>query len=200
MTLRVYRPAVTEDFEWVQPTHESDFDAVYQLDGQPRAKQWRPIRVRLLRRDSSLGRKTLKSAELPWLGGHALVCRPRAYELIGPMLEGSGEFLPLDLVGGERLWLFNVLQVVDALDEEASDLVRFPSSGRVMDIRRHVFFPDRVTQLTAFRTPQARSLFLGGEAVDALVDLGLSGAKFELVWQMPLARSEIPRSRDIARR
>jgi hypothetical protein len=185
MTLRVYEPAVTEDFEWVQPTHESDFDAVYQLDGRPRTKEWRPIRVRLLRRDSTLGRKTLKPAELPWLGGHALVCRPRAHELLAPILERSGEFLPLDLGGGEPLWLFNVCQIVDALDEAASDIVRFPSSGRVMDIRRHVFFPDRVAGMTAFRIPQSRSLFLGGEAVDAIVGLELSGARFELVWQMP---------------
>ena len=49
--LRVFRPVVAEGFEWVQPIDQADFDAVYQLDGTPRASGWKPIRVRRLQAD-----------------------------------------------------------------------------------------------------------------------------------------------------
>ncbi len=182
MTRRVFRTVVVEGFEWVQPVEEGDFDAVYQVDGTPVGSGWKPIRVRRLEADDR-GRPWLP-ADLPWLGGHALVFRERAYRAVGGVLAGAGEFLELDLVDGtDRLWLFNVCQVVDALDEEASGVVRFPSTGRVMKVKQHVFHPERVAGLVAFRVPQARSLFLGGETVDAISAANLSGAGFELVWQ-----------------
>ena len=179
--MRVYSPAVVEEFEWVQPRSERDFDAVYQLDGSSRKRGWRPIAVRRLDRDDD-GRP-LRAAELPWLDGHALVLSDRALEAIGEVLGDSGEFLQLDLVDGSgRLWLFNVLNVVDGLDESASELVRFPSSGRIMKVRRHAFVPDRIRGLRAFRVPQLRTLFLSGEAVDVIVAAHLSGARFEPLW------------------
>jgi hypothetical protein len=178
----VFRPVVAEGFEWVQPVDDNDFDAVYQLDGTPRARQWRPIQVRRLEADDN-GRPWLP-ADSPWLGAHALVFRERGYQLVDGLLGDAGEFLELDPVDGtDRLWLYNVTQVVDALDEEGSGLVRFPSTGRVMKVNRHVFDVDRITGLVAFRVPQLRSLFLSGEAVDAISAAKLSGAAFDLVWQ-----------------
>jgi hypothetical protein len=37
--------------------------------------------------------------------------------------------------------------------------------------------------VTAFRVPQTRSLFLSGDAVDAITAASLCGTSFELVWQ-----------------
>jgi hypothetical protein len=179
---RVFRPIVVEGFEWVQPVDEADQDAVYQLDGMPRAAGWRPIRVRRL--DVDERGRPWRPADLPWLGGHALVFRDSAYRAVGGVLAGAGEFLELDLVDGtDRLWLFNACQVVDALDEEASGVVRFPSTGRVMKVKQHVFRPERLAGLSAFRVPQARSLFLSGDVVEAISAVNLTGAGFELVWQ-----------------
>lgn len=178
---RIFRPLVRDGFEWVQPVDEGDFDAIYQLDGSPLTSRWKPIRVRRLTTDQQGA--SLAAADLPWLGGHALVFRERAFRAVGDVLADAGEFLELDLADKtDRLWLFNVCQVVDALDEEASRIVRFPSSGRVMKIDRHVFHPVRVAGLAAFRVPQVRSLFVSGETVDALTAAQLSGAHFDLVW------------------
>lgn len=182
MAARVFRPDVVEGFEWVQPLDEKDFDAMYQLDGTPVSSSWKPIPVRRLEGDNK-GRPWLP-ADVPWLGGHALVFRERAYQAVGGVLAGAGEFLELDLVDGtDRLRLFNACHVVDALDEKASDVVRFPSTGRVMKVKQHVFHPGRIAGLVAFRVPQTRSLFLSGEAADAISAANLSGAGFELVWR-----------------
>jgi hypothetical protein len=126
----------------------------------------------------------LRPADSPWLGGHALVFRDRAYRAVGEILAPAGEFLELALEDtSDRLWLFNACCLVDALDEQASDLVRFPSTGRVMKVERHVFRANVASRLTAFRVPQTRSLFLSGDAVDAISARDLVGAGFELVWQ-----------------
>jgi hypothetical protein len=179
---RVFKPEVVEGYEWVQPVEQADFDAVYQLDGSPVAVHWTPIRVRTLQVDDR--GLPLRRADLPWLGGHALVFREHAYRAAAEALAAAGEFLELDLVdGSDRLWLYNVCCVADVLDEEASDLVRFPSTGRVMKVDRHVFDADAVANLVAFRVPQARSLFLTGDVVDTLVASGMVGVEFALAWE-----------------
>ena len=186
--LQVFRPVVAEGFEWVQPVDETDFDAVYQLDGTPRASGWKPIRVRRLQADDK-GRPW-QPADLPWLGGHALVLRERACQALGELLGQFGELLELDLVDDlDRLWLFNVCSVVDGLDQDASKVVRFPSTGRVMKINQHAFRTDRIAGDQVFRIPEARSLFLTGGVVQAIENAGLSGAAFELVWDSPVVAS-----------
>lgn len=178
--LRVFRPVVAEGFEWVQPVAEADHDALYQLDGTPRAAGWRPIRVRRLEADEK-GRPW-RTADPPWLSGMPLssvtASTGRSARCSPAQVSSSTSW-----TGTDRLWLFNVCQVVDALDEEASGVVRFSTTGRVMKVKQHVFHPERLAGLSAFRVPQSRSLFLSGEAVDSIGAANLTGAGFELVWQ-----------------
>lgn len=179
---RVFRPIVAEGFEWIQPVRERDLHLLYDLDGTSRAAKWRPVSVRGLTRDD-LGRPLLR-ADMPWLGGHAIVLDDRAREAVGAILGEAGEFLPLDPVDRDGgLWLFNACRIVDALDEASSELVRFPSSGRVMAVKRHVFRGGAVAGLAAFRVPQSRSLFLSGAVVDAIGRAELRGAAFDLAWR-----------------
>lgn len=180
--MQVYEPVVAEGFEWVQPVDESDFDRVYQLDGTPLSAGWKPIRVRRLQADEK--GNAWRPADMPWLGGHALVFRDDARRAIQDVLADFGEFLELDLVDDSgQAWLFNVCTVVDALDEEASKIVRFPSTGRVMKVVQPVFRPQRIVGKHAFRLPDLRSLFVTAEVVGAIRDAGLAGAGFKLVWE-----------------
>jgi hypothetical protein len=179
---------LVERFEWVQPLDEADFDAVYQLDGTQVSQRWKTVKVKTLEADDR-GRP-FQRADLLWLAGHALVFRERAYDAVAGLLADSGEFLRLELAGdSDQLWLYNARSVADALDEDASDLVRFPSTGRVMEVKRHAFRPDVVAGLGAFRVPESRSLFIAGDIVDAISALRLSGAGFELAWQDGVAET-----------
>ena len=74
-------------------------------------------------------------------------------------------------------------RIVDALDLDRSELVRF-SSGRVMDITRYVFQPEAIRGVHAFKIPEmARgSLLVSSEIVDAVERAGLRGTGFEQVW------------------
>lgn len=188
--IRVYRPTVTEGYEWVQPVDEADFDAVYQLNGKSLASRWAPIRMHVINTDEH--GKAGRHADLPWLGGHALALRERAFESIGYLLADFGELLELNLDdnNGERLWLFNVRNRLDVLDEEQSEIVRFPSSGRIMYVKQHVFHPEEITSEQIFLQPGVRSVFLTGGIVDAIQSAALTGTRFELLWEESAASPE----------
>jgi hypothetical protein len=50
--------------------------------------------------------------------------------------EGNGELFPL-LIADEEDYLFNVIRVIDALDESRSEIIRFDGTSRVMEIAVH---------------------------------------------------------------
>lgn len=176
----VFVPEITERQEWVRPCNERDQDALQALDGTALASSWAPVPVEMIRDDN--GTK-LDQADLPWVGGHALTFRDTAVGIARALLEPVGEFLELNLVDErERLWLFNVTLVIDALDEDRSDLVRFPSTGRVMKVNRHEFRSSEVAAWPAFRVPQLRTLFVAGSVAESLRGAGVSGTSFREVW------------------
>lgn len=184
--VRVFAAEPLDGFEWVQPADERDFDAIYQLDGARRGHAWTPIRMRVLERLDDKGPR-LRRADVPWLGQHALVIRTAALEKVRDVLGTAGEFLELHLVDGDdSMWLFNVCRVLDALDEEGSDLVHFPSSGRVMKVKRHEFRADVVDDEVAFRVPQVPTLFFTNRVVEAFQAGDLSGTGFKLLWERPI--------------
>jgi hypothetical protein len=176
----VFRPAVPEGFEWVVPVDDVDFEVFRSLDGTPRNTAWKPISVRVLRFDE-LG-EPRRPADLPWLGGHVLVLTARAVDALGERLRQSGELLPLRCDDAD-LYVYNPLQVVDALDENCSDLVRF-YGGRVMTIARHAFKAEALVGANVFKLPQMPrgSIYTTSELVDAVEAAGLRGTLFEKVW------------------
>lgn len=178
--MKIYQPRVGSHFEWVLPVHDADHEVLWRLDGTARRASWRPMPVtRLL--DDDEGRPRAQ-ADLPWLGGHVLVLHERAAGLLAPLLDRYGELLPLSCPNAD-LWLFNVLTVVDALDEENSEIVRFDDGG-ILDVQRYAFRADPAQGLALFKVPQLLRgpLFVGDEFVDAIEAAGLTGPEFALLW------------------
>lgn len=188
--VRVFAAEPMDGFEWVQPAKERDFDGIYHLDGSSRVDGWIPIPMRRLERLDDQGPR-LRRADIPWLGEHALVMRREALEAVRDVLNPAGEFLELHLVDApDPMWLFNVCRVVDALDESGSDLVRFPSSGRVMKVDRYKFRADVIDVEIAFRVPQLQTLFFTNRAVEAFQGTNLSGIALKQLWEGPIANKE----------
>ena len=82
----------------------------------------------------------------------------RAVEALQDVLYLYGQILPLRSRDGE-FYLWNVTNVVDALDEERSRLTRFASSGRVMSVERWAFRPAALGAGAAFKVPQFRRAY-----------------------------------------
>lgn len=194
--IEVFVPAVAEGHEWVQPVRERDFDSVLQPIGRSLSAEWTPVPVRIIAQD---GPERFESADLPWLGSHALVVRERALDRVASALDGDGEFLELDCVNDdEPLWLFNVTRKLDVFNEDTSTLVRSPSSGRVMRVLEYQFRDDMLEGVRAFRVSQVQTLFLTGAAVtDILVDEHV-GHRFDRVWESePAENAERCRGQDV---
>ncbi|MPZ41568.1 MAG: hypothetical protein GEU95_26690 [Rhizobiales bacterium] len=148
--------------------------------GTSRRATWRPIPVARLAVDDE--GEPRAQADLPWLGGHVLVLRERAVTMLAPLLDRYGELLPLACPDAD-LWLFNVLTVVDALDEKNSELIRF-DDGDILNVERYEFRPDLVAGVAVFKVPQLLRgpLFVGDEFVDAVAATGLTGPELTPLW------------------
>ncbi len=178
--MRIYEPRVRPGFEWVLPVRDADHEYLWRLDGTSRRATWRPMPVARLAVDDE--GKPRAEADLPWLGGHVLVLRAHAAATLAPLLDRYGELLPLACPDAD-LWLFNVLTVVDALDEENSELIRF-DDGNILDVVRHEFRPDMAAGMAVFKVPQLLRgpLFVSDEFVEAVATAGLTGLEFIQLW------------------
>lgn len=178
--MAVYTPSPLEGYEFCHPVKQEDFENIHvQINGVPRAGGWSPVVMRLIQEDE--GRKLLES-DSPWLGSHALIFRPRAVEVLGPMLREYGELLPVACDGAE-LRIFNPTRVVDALDEAASSVLRF-SDGRIMRISRYGFRADAIRGLLFFKIPNLRvsPTFVSERVVELWRAAGMRGLEFKQVW------------------
>jgi len=138
---------------------------------------WTPIPVR------TMCRNELPPCDTPALFPGVQLFSPRALEVLGPLLEGNGEILPLDCDYGEY-YLFNLTRVIDALDVERSDVFRL-SPGRIGHVIRYEFFPERIGDATIFTIPQQFGRFyVTNRFTEAVEDAGLVGFLFDLLWPL----------------
>lgn len=176
---RVYTPTVAEGWEWALPLNESENMTIVEAFGKPLGDRWTPIQMKVLRQDER-GRPW-READMPWMGNHLLILRPRAVSALRDLCLEAGELLPLACDDAD-LVAWNVTTVVDALDHERSKIARF-TSGRIMSIKQHFFRPDVVEGLTAFRIPEVRtSIFVGPAFAERVRAAGLTGTRFKEVW------------------
>ena len=178
--MKIYEPRVRPGFEWALPVRDADHEYLWRLDGTSRRATWRPMPIARLAVDDA--GEPLAEADLPWLGGHVLVLRERAAVTLAPLLDRYGELLPLACPDAD-LWLFNVLTVVDALDEDNSELVRF-DDGDILDVARYEFRADVAAGMAVFKVPQLLRgpLFVSDQFVEAVATAGLTGPEFIQRW------------------
>lgn len=171
--MRVFVAAPRDGFEWAMPV-----DADLSFEGVPQADSWQPVEMESVREEGDEG-----PSDFPWYISTTLVLKDRAIDVLGPVLTEFGELLPARFPDA-RLALFNVLNVVDALDEEACEITRF-RDGRVMSIESHVFWADRIPARSVFKIPQDLyngDIFFTDEVVREIEESGFTGLWFKALW------------------
>ena len=99
------------------------------------------------------------------------------------MLEAYGEILPLETTDGIALYALNVTCVLDALDEDGSEIIRFPGSHRIMDIRSAVFRDSVVQGVDIFKLPlRASQTYVSDRFVAMVTRKALKGLEFCETW------------------
>lgn len=180
--MKIYVLNVVDGQEWVLPRQADAYESFAALGGQSQTG-WHAPRMEFLREHEDGTPR--HHSDFPWLGEHVLVVRPKALKLLRPTLEPYGEFLPLR--SDEPISLFNVTNVVDALDEERSRIVRFDGGG-IMIIESLVLRPDAIGDAEIFKLPEradgvrVSSIYLRETIVRRIGELGLKGIAFDMVW------------------
>jgi hypothetical protein len=98
---------------------------------EPVPMEWSPATVRKNRG---------KSVDIINLMGDGLTFSDRAVEVLAPLVGDVIELLPLAYDGPGRFQVVNMLDLVDCLDEERSQIERF-YDGSIQSVERYVFKP-----------------------------------------------------------
>ena len=181
--MTIYNPSYADGYEFCHPVDRRDFKTVTALiNGVPRAKTWTPVEMQILR--TELG-KRLKPSDCPWYGRNALVFRERVVAALGPMLLAHGDLLPLSCKEAD-LVVFNPTSVLPAIDEDASNVVRW-EGGSVREIKRYVFRQEVIAGHDIFKLATLRfsPVFVTEHFVDAWRSAGLEGVLFREARRLP---------------
>jgi hypothetical protein len=159
---------------------DRDWQDVSQIGGTPLRDRWRPLEVEFIPNEK--GDYQFPPGDLMAFVGYLPVFSSRAISALKPVLEGNGELLPL-ACNVDSYAIFNVTRLIDGLDEGRSEIVRF-SDGRILDIQRFEFWPDRLNGISIFKIPQMPfgRVFVTDSFVVAVEKAELTAFTLEPVW------------------
>jgi hypothetical protein len=111
-----------------------------------------------------------------------MVLSRKALDALLPHIGHLGQVLPLTFDECEYFF-FNITNVIDAVDLDASEIVRYPDGG-LSRIKRYAFKPQAVRDQLLFKIPQRPKLFAfcTDRFVKLVQDAKLTGFGFEKVW------------------
>jgi len=178
--ISIYESLPIENGELCHPIDHVNFERIInELNGSSRKNTWESIKVEIIHEDEGV---ELLETDSPWLGSHALIFKTPAIQVLGQLLNEHGELLPL-ICDETELYIYNVTEVLDALDETRSTVVRF-STGRIMTIERYSFRKDIIDDRHIFKLPNLRAspIFVSHDFVQLWELAGLRGLQFNKVW------------------
>ncbi len=166
--------ADVDNFENLTTLKQEDWEKL-RFDGRKLADTWTALAVRVME-DS-------KISDTPGLSSGAPVLSPRAISVLKDLMKDIVEVLPLICSSGEY-YVINVLDVVECVDYEKAEFERYESSGRIMLFNKYAFKPECVKGKHIFKIidEPVRRPFISDEFRNRVLENGLAGFKFELVW------------------
>lgn len=176
--MKVWRLGVTNDGVWVEGFPKWDLRKADTFDGRPHAAEWTPERIVRLER----GRKPLPDAPT-FLYSGILILSEKACTVMAPMLEDSCELLPLVCDEGEFA-IVNVTAVLDCIDYGQAAFEVYEDSGQLARFTEYVFLPEKIAGHDIFKIKEfpLSWAFVTDRFKDAFETAGLTGLRFELVW------------------
>jgi hypothetical protein len=143
------------------------------------ADWWQPVPMEWSR--ATVRRNRGKPVDVINLMGNGLAFSERAAEVLIPLVGDVIELLPLTHDGPGRFQVVNLLDIVDCLDEERSQIERF-YDGSIQSVERYAFKPGSIDGHHLFKCKQWGLHDLVSAEFKALVEeKGLVGAYFRAV-------------------
>lgn len=169
------------DYEACAKVHPGKhYEFLIQLDGTPQKDTWWP-------------RKMVRDNDLPLgdyiskLSSDVMIMQRKAIKQLASIM-GNIEILPLDCDFGDY-WAINILDVLDCIDYEKSEFVRFPATTgpnpRIMKFLQFAFLPEKIQGHHVFKiVDQPKShIFVDDVFVEEVRKNSITGFEFIPVWE-----------------
>ena len=183
--MRIYKLGFdSNNYENFLIDKRGDQDFMHMFDGTPLLSDWMP--QILLRND---GRRPLPDGSdaslLPIFSKKALDC-------LLPLIKEDVEILPFEFEKG-TMYGVNVLSVINALNREKADIVLFPNSQRILDIKKFAFYDEAVRGRNIFKISDKKYgyVFVSEAVYKAIEENGLEGFDLRLVYESSDEDTEI---------
>lgn len=124
-------------------------DTLQRFNGIKIGSSYIPLEVEIEDEDPATGGEL---GDFPSLIAHIPVFSEKAANLLKKDLLLHGEILPLRGARG-FYYAYNVTKIVDALIINKCDVIKFPD-GRIMDIKKYVFDPKKLSSVCIFKVPE----------------------------------------------
>lgn len=152
-----------------------DIDYIQSFDGAAKKENWNPVKVkRMYDREFS---------NTPGLSPHIPVFDEKAISVLGDLIIGNAEILPIDCENG-KFYAINVTNVIDCIDYEKSQFRTFRDGKRIMKFEKYVFIKEKIEGMNLFKIKDEplKRPFVSEKFREKVIDNNLIGFKFELAW------------------
>lgn len=123
-----------------------------------------------------------KTSDFPSLMTGDPVFSEKAWKVFEPFIGNYTEPLPLITAEG-KYYALNILNIIDALDKENSEISYNRVTGRVSRVFRHVFHADKIEGQFIFKVPETKGLevYISEDFKRIAEENGLKGLDFSKV-------------------
>lgn len=161
-----------ENLGWIG---EVDLELINSFDGRSKVENWEPISLkRMYDRPFS---------NTPGLTSNIPIFDKKAVEVIKELIKEQAEILPVNYNDGE-FYIINVLGTVDCVNYDKSKYKTFRDGVRIMRFEKYEFIEEIVVGKHIFRLKDEplKRPFVSDEFRNKIVESGLTGFIFDLVW------------------
>ena len=165
-----------DDYDNFVPVKSLTYEDYQSFDGRKLLKDWEPLLVRRAEPEKKLSLGDAPGFRIPVFGEKALKC-------LLPLIKEHVEILPLVFSEGS-FNAINVTTVLNPIDYEKSEYLKFSEGNRIMMFEKYAFIPEKVKGFPIFKiVDEARSsAFVSDDFKRIVDDNRLKGFRLMLVW------------------
>lgn len=83
----------------------------------------------------------------------SFILNEKSYKILYPYIKNEAQIFKVKCEN-DNLYVVNIINIIDCLDYDKSEINRFPSSGRVMRVIKYVFKIEKLKNATIFKLPE----------------------------------------------
>lgn len=169
-----------DKYENLAPVKDFTWQEFQEFDGRRLRYKWKPLPVERMNPEKKLPLSDAPGFTIP-------VFSKRALDILLPCIQDCVEILELvfDEHDEQQYFGINVISVLNVIDYEKAEYIRFQSSGRIMLFTKYAFKEcDDLKEYPIFKLVDEprREPFVSEAFKDLVEQNNLTGFKFELVW------------------